>query len=143
MVVIRILIALVILAATVVGARVVAKLPRYRRKPGGPILTSLIGAVGTILIILVNLGYTFRSSAGTVFIGLAGGYALGYIGQPFLPFFLIGVAVCSAYAALFAALSLDWAGVGICLLTLTLLVLVREYLMRRQQENQDEDTLSA
>jgi len=142
MVVIRILIALVILAATVVGGRVVAKLPRYRRKPGGPILTSLIGAVGMSLI-LVSLGYALRWSAGAVFIGLVGGYALGYIGQPFLPFFLIGVAVCSGYAALFAALSQDWAGVGICLLTLTLLVLVREYFMRRQQENEDEDTLSA
>jgi hypothetical protein len=142
MVVIRILIVLVLLAGTVVGARVVAKLPRYRRKPGGPILTSLIGAVGVGLA-LVCLGYALRWSAGPVFIGLVGGYTLGYIGQPFLPFFLIGVAVCSAYAALFAALSLDWAGVGICLLTLTLLVLVREYLMRRRQENQDEDTLSA
>jgi len=142
MVAIRILISLVILAATILGARGVAKPPQHRRKPGGPIITSLIGAVGMSLV-LVCLGYAFRSSAGAVFIGLVGGYALGYIGQPFLPFFLIGVAVCSAYAGLFAALSFDWAGVGICLLTLLLVVLTREYLMQRQQESHGENTRSA
>ncbi len=132
---IRILASLVVLAFTIVAARTAAKHERYRGKPAGAIIASLIGAVGTSLV-LVCLRFHFHWSVGPAFLGLIGGYALGYTGQPFSPFFLVGVAVCSAYAAVLAALSFDWAGVGVCLLTVVLAVFASEYLMQRRHENQ-------